>query len=421
MAITAQDAKLKPGYKQTEVGVIPEDWEVKAFGEVMTGFTSGATPSRKRHDFYKGNIRWITSGELNYNVIMDTNEKISIEAVSKTSLKLLPKGTFLIAITGMEAEGTRGSCGIVGAEATTNQHCMALFPTKQLATHYLFHYYVFKGKSLALQYCQGTKQQDYTSKIVKLLPILLPPLSEQRAIAAALSDVDALITSLDKLIAKKRNIKQATMQRLLTGKTRLPGFASSESAKLGDFFELNPGKTYLNDTDLVTFTRMEDISESGNLINQNIMPFSSIKKGLTFFERNDVLVAKITPCFENGKGACLDTLETKCGFGSTEFHVLRARKNAVPRYIFYQTQLPEFRNRLEAEMNGTAGQKRVPAQAIIDYPLPIYHSREEQRAIATILSDMDAEIAVLEQKLEKLRALKQGMMQELLTGKTRLL
>ena len=211
------------------------------------------------------------------------------------------------------------------------------------------------------------------------------------------------------------------MQQLLTGKTRLPGFSGDGGAKLGDFFELNPNKTYLNDTELVTFIRMEDVSESGRIINQNIMPSSSIKKGLTYFEHNDVLVAKITPCFENGKGACLDTLETKCGFGSTEFHILRAKKNAVPKYIFYQTQLPEFRNRLEAEMTGTAGQKRVPAQAIIDYPLPIYHSRDEQRAIADILSDIDAEIVAIEQKRDKTRSLKQGMTQELLTGKTRLI
>jgi len=252
------------------------------------------------------------------------------------------------------------------------------------------------------------------------ISVSLPPLPEQRAIATALSDVDALLTSLDKLIAKKRDIKQATMQQLLTSKTRLPGFNGHGSAKLGDFFELNPTKTRLNDTDLVTFIRMEDISESGRIINQHCMPLSSIKKGFTFFERNDVLVAKITPCFENGKGACLDTLKTKSGFGSTEFHVLRAKKNAIPRYVFYQTQTVEFRQRLEAEMIGTAGQKRVPAQAIINYSLPVLHLIDEQAAIAAILSDMDAEIAALEQRRDKTRALKQGMMQELLTGKTRL-
>lgn len=197
------------------------EWKAKTFGEVMTGFASGATPSRNRPEFFKGDIRWITSGELNYNVIMDTFEKISVEAVSKTNLKLLPKGTFLMAITGLEAEGTRGSCGIVGADATTNQSCMALFPTKELSAHFLFHYYVYKGKSLALQYCQGTKQQSYTGKIVKLLPILLPPFDEQEAIVSILSDMDAEITALEQKRDKTRALKQGMMQELLTGRTRL--------------------------------------------------------------------------------------------------------------------------------------------------------------------------------------------------------
>lgn len=172
------------GYRLSEVGVIPEEWGVKTFGEVMTGFSSGATPYRGRPEYYKGTIRWITSGELNYNAITDTIEKITENAVRDTNLKIHPKGTFLMAITGLEAEGTRGSCGIVGAEATTNQSCMALFPTKELLTEYLFQYYINYGNSLALEYCQGTKQQSYTAKIVKILPIIVPPtIEEQQAIA----------------------------------------------------------------------------------------------------------------------------------------------------------------------------------------------------------------------------------------------
>ena len=305
--------------------------------------------------------------------------------------------------------------------AAISQNSAAIKLNKGILSKYVFYYFSARYEEIRSLSNTGNIE-NLNASIVKSILLPLPKEEkEQQAIATALSDVDALITSLDRLIAKKRDIKQATMQQLLTGKKLLPGFAGDGSAKLGDFFELNPNKPYFNDTDLVTFIRMEDVSESGRIINQNIMPLSSIKKGLTYFERNDVLVAKITPCFENGKGACLDTLETKSGFGSTEFHILRAKKNATPRYIFYQTQTVEFRQRLEAEMIGTAGQKRVPARAIIDYALPVLHSIDEQRAIAAILSDMDAEIAALEQKRDKTRALKQGMMQELLTGKTRLI
>ncbi len=207
-------------YKQTEVGLIPSDWEVKEFVEVMDGFSSGQTPYRGNSEYYKGDIPWITSGELNYNVITDTIEKITIEGAREANLKMIPKGTFLFAITGLEAAGTRGSCAITGIEATTNQSCMALYPKKGLLiTPYLYHYYVRYGDELAFKYCQGTKQQSYTGGIAKKLPIIVPPtIEEQTAIATALSDADALISSLEKLIAKKRNIKQGAMQKLLQPK-----------------------------------------------------------------------------------------------------------------------------------------------------------------------------------------------------------
>ncbi len=197
-------------------------WMHTTLGSLIEGCSSGATPYRGRPDYYKGNVRWITSGELNYNYIVDTREHISNEAVRDTNLKMHPPGTFLMAITGLEAEGTRGSCGIVGAEATTNQSCMAVYPTDELLSLYLFHYYVYRGKSLALHYCQGTKQQSYTAKTVRLLPIYLPTdVEEQGTIAAILSDMDAEIEALERRRDKTKQIKQGMMQQLLTGRIRL--------------------------------------------------------------------------------------------------------------------------------------------------------------------------------------------------------
>lgn len=208
------------------------EWEVKTFGDVMTGFSSGATPYRENKHFYQGSIKWVSSGELNYNIITDTIEHISAEAMRKTNLRLLPAGTFLMAITGLEAAGTRGSCAILGTEATTNQSCMALFPGKELITEYLFHYYVLHGDALAFQYCQGTKQQSYTGTIVKRLPILLPPVDEQRAIAAILSDMDVELEALAAQVAKTQALKQGMMQDLLTGAVRLAPAAAAPSTTL---------------------------------------------------------------------------------------------------------------------------------------------------------------------------------------------
>ena len=135
-----------------------------------------------------------------------------------------------MAITGLEAAGTRGACGFVGSPAATNQSCMAVYPTDRLLAKYLYHYYIYRGEELAFKYCQGTKQQSYTAKLVKKLPIDLPPMvSEQAAIAAVLSDMDAEISALEQRRAKTKDIKQAMMQELLTGKTRLvtPGEANA--------------------------------------------------------------------------------------------------------------------------------------------------------------------------------------------------
>ncbi|MDF7824690.1 restriction endonuclease subunit S [Pontiellaceae bacterium B12227] len=198
------------------------EWKLKSWGEVTDKCTSGATPYRGQPDFYKGNIKWISSGELNYNTITDTVEHISAEAVKKANLQLHPIGTFLIAITGLEAAGTRGSCGIVGSPATTNQSCMAIYPTSELLTEYLYHYYVYRGDELALQYCQGTKQMSYTAKIIRILPIHLPPtIDEQQAIAEVLSDMDTEIQALETKLSKTKAIRQGMMQELLTGKVRL--------------------------------------------------------------------------------------------------------------------------------------------------------------------------------------------------------
>lgn len=190
--------------------------------------------------------------------------------------------------------------------------------------------------------------------------------------------------------------------------------------KLGDLIEEKILKKSSSDNELITFVGMEDVSEDGKLINQNVMKFSELKNGLTYFERKDVLVAKITPRFENSKGACLDNLKTEKGYGSTEFHVLRSNSKSIPRYIYYITQLKRFRKQLEGQMIGTAGHRRVPMEAIKNFNLEILHPLPEQKAIAKVLSDIDELIESIEKLIHKKKQIKQGAMQELLTGKKRL-
>lgn len=189
---------------------------------------------------------------------------------------------------------------------------------------------------------------------------------------------------------------------------------------MGELLDENIGRKNIKADELVTFIPMEAVSENGKIVNEIKVPFDKIKKGLTYFEKNDILVAKITPCFENGKGACLDNIKTTKGFGSTEFHVLRPNKNSISKYLFYHTQSESFRNKLEKEMVGSAGQKRVPVSSITNYVLSVRHTKEEQQCIATAIGDADDLISSLEKLINKKMLIKQGTMQELLTGKKRL-
>ncbi|MFT6779108.1 MAG: type I restriction enzyme S subunit [Paraglaciecola sp.] len=221
---TEGEKKGQPkGTKPSELDEIPEDWDVHLINDVIDSLSSGGTPFRGNPSFYKGKNRWITSGELKYGIINDTIEKISDDAIKKSHLKVHPEGTFLMAITGLEAAGTRGSCGIVGKPAATNQSCMAIYPNKKLTSQFLFYWYVYNGEELALTYCQGTKQLSYTAGLLKTLPILLPRnTTEQSAIATILSDMDNETQTLEHRLKKNRQIKQGMMQELLTGRTRLP-------------------------------------------------------------------------------------------------------------------------------------------------------------------------------------------------------
>jgi type I restriction enzyme S subunit len=426
-------SKIAEGYKQTEVGIIPSDWLLFSLEELTPKnrqytIVDGPFGSNLKTIHYrKSGIPIITSGYVTDGKFSASEYLyVDLEKFKQEKRSAVKGGDIVMAKIGERCGASailpkEHPEGILSGNALKISIDENRFSTELIA-HILWRYHT-KGD---FEILRTTGAQPALSMAnLKKYKISLPcTKTEQTAIATALNDADTLITQLEKLIAKKRNIKQGAMQELLTGKKRLPGFGgklvSMGNGKLRDLFEISPPRKQIGRDEVVTFIGMEDVSEDGTIISHNLLPYSEIKNGLTYFEKKDVLVAKITPCFENGKGACLDNLKTEKGFGSTEFHILRANNNSVPRYVFYHTQSAKFRRKLEAEMVGSAGQKRVSSSAILNYPLSIVHSKAEQTAVAQILSDMDAEIEALEQKLVKYRMIKQGMMQELLTGKTRL-
>jgi type I restriction enzyme S subunit len=178
--------------------------------------------------------------------------------------------------------------------------------------------------------------------------------------------------------------------------------------------EINPKPIKLEDDSLlVSFVGMADVAKNSKLINTTNKSYNEVKKGFTSFYEGDVLVAKITPCFENGKGALAHGLTNNVGFGSTEFHVLRAKLGrGDPQFIHHVTTTFRFRAKGEMNMTGTAGQKRVGKDFIASYPIPCPPVKEQQR-IATVLSTVDEKIMLIEQKIVETERLKTGLMQKL--------
>lgn len=164
----------------------------------------------------------------------------------------------------------------------------------------------------------------------------------------------------------------------------------------------------------VSFIPMQDVSDGGDWSHRQTKKLLSISSGYTAFQEGDILFAKITPCMENGKGTHAVGLVNGVGYGSTEFHVLRAEKEASPRFIFHLCNSRELRQAAEVQMTGSAGQKRVPTDFFSKF-LVTRLNRGEQQAIAAVLDTMDEAIRQTETVIAKLRQVKAGMLHDLLT------
>jgi len=201
-----------------------------------------------------------------------------------------------------------------------------------------------------------------------------------------------------------------------------------EMVKMSDIASINPRKMKkievngkereIQPKDRVTFLAMDDVSESSEISTPQIKNYEDVSKGYTSFKEDDILVAKITPCFENGKGALAQNLKNGIGFGSTEFHVLRPKKFINKKWLHYLTNTYLFRKRGELNMQGSAGQQRVPTNFITTYKLP-KPPKIEQDGIVSTLCIWDKAISTLKELIQAKKRYKKGLMQQLLSGKKR--
>ena len=406
--------EVKKGYKHTEVGVIPEDWEILqleaivnsqrpiCYGIVQTGrsVSNGIRCVR---------VVDISGGRVNTTNLITTSKEIS--ATYKRTI--LAKGDLVIALRGKIGELAVIDEELVGANLTRGVALIA--PINKHDSGYLcFALSSPQGKYIFEKNLNGSALQEIPIATLRKIPVALPPLSEQRAIAETLGDVDALIGSLEKLIAKKRALKQAAMQELLTGKKRLPGFSGEwEVKRLGEIAKprtqrIDPRR----EGDQEFCIELENIEQNTGLLNgsNSAGSSSSIK---SIFHSGDVLFGKLRAYLRKY------WLANRNGVCSTEIWVLVTdTRLVIPEFLFQIVQTDKF-----IDVASTAYGTHMPRSdwnlvKNLRLELP---ATQEQSAIATVLSDMNAEIEALEKRLEKTRMLKQGMMQELLSGRTRLI
>lgn len=184
--------------------------------------------------------------------------------------------------------------------------------------------------------------------------------------------------------------------------------------KLKDIAEINPRKSEIDkdSVDRVSFVAMADVSENGFIANHESVPLSDVYSSYTYFKKGDVLLAKITPCFENGKAAIVDDIPNEIGFGSTEFHVLRTNGKALPKYVFYVLWNDDFRLTGSKKMTGSAGQKRVPTKFLKNYEIPL-PTLDEQKAIVAKLDRAQRLIDIDKEMLTKYDELIQSVFLEM--------
>jgi type I restriction enzyme S subunit len=425
-----------PGYKRTEVGVIPENWSTETIFAV-------AEYSKSRFDdgdwveaefLTTSGVRLLQTGNIGVGVFKEKESKkyISTQSFQQLRCKDVFPGDLLICRLADPA-GRACIAPDLGSKRMITSVDVTIFrPSPELADpNFLLGVFCTpRWFSEVADRCGGSTRTRISRSQLAKIPIQLPSVEEQRAIATALSDADALIESLNRLIAKKRAIKQAAMQQLLTGRTRLPGFTGEwETKRLGDYVRfLKTGtnsRSELSSNGSLAYLHYGDIHVGASVtLNPNatsVPHIAALKvRHLDKLAPGDLVFVDASEDLE-GIGKSVEIAEVPKEGMVAGLHTIAARfdKNVLADgFKAYLQFCPEFigcLRRLAAGTKVLATNRQHIAGVEIALP-----GVPEQQAIATVLSDMDTEIEALERRRDKARRIKQGMMQQLLTGRVRL-
>ena len=413
--------ELKPGYKRTEVGVIPEEWEVKPLKQLSPRQCVGVVVNSSSYFADDGTVPFLVGSNVGENSInWGTAKRITDASNQLLGTSRLAAGDLVTvrvgepgvtAVIPPDLDGCNcASMMIVRQHPSFDSHWLCCVMNSRIGRLQVEH----------VQYGTAQKQFNISDAVDFCYPV--PPLSEQRAIAGALGVVDALLGTLTQLIAKKRDLKQAAMQQLLTGQERLPCFTGQWEAKLlgeclrslPDYGINAPGVPYSDR--LPAYIRITDISDDGRF-----RPEKPVSVGLAnaenyYLSEGDLVFARTGASV--GKSYLYKQKDGPLVFAGFLIRVRPDPNLLNASYLSAYVTTDAYWNWVRL-MSMRSGQPGINGNEFAQLPLRL-PPLPEQTAIAGVLSDMDAELAALEQRLDKTRALKQGMMQELLTGRTRL-
>ena len=408
--------EVRPGYKVTEVGVFPTEWEIEPLGKHATFRTGPFGSALHKSDYTDDGIPVVNPMHIIDGKIEPTRTMTITEDAAKnlSNFRMTP-GEIVIG-----RRGDMGRCAVVlehqsgwlcgtGSMILRSLNADPDFLQRVLSSP--------RAISAIEDSSVGTTMVNLNQSTLAGLKIQFPPLPEQRAIAAALSDVDALLGGLERLIAKKRQLKQATMQQLLTGQTRLPGFHGEwEVKRIAHIATLSSEKNVSGDklpvlTCSKHFGFMDSLGFFKNQVfSKDLSTYKVIRRDEIGYPANHV---------EEGSIGLQNLYDV--ALVSPIYVVFKVEQDVNCYFVHRLLKLDSYRQRFKTATTSSVdrrGSLRWPAFSEITVRLP--PTNTEQCAIATVLSDMDADLSALEARRDKTRALKQGMMQELLTGRTRL-
>jgi len=416
--------ELKPGYRQTEVGVIPRDWRVEAINQLLEnksilGHLDGNHGEQypRSFEFKRHGVPYIGANDFAGGfVAFERCKFLTTERAAQFRKGVAKDGDVLFAhnaTVGPVALLRTGEPFVILSTTATYFRCNEeklnniYLKSALQSPHFVKQYQAVMAQSTRFQVPITAQRR---------LSLVIPPVSEQRTIARALGDADALLGALTQLIAKKRDLKQAAMQQLLTGDQRLPGSHGDwEMKRVLELGEVVTGGTPRTDVEAfwgdrfpwvtpTDISAIRDIYKSDRQITQ---------KGLNAIRALPADTVLVTCIASIGKNAILKTV----GGCNQQINALTPARNNSAQFLYYLFEA----SKQYLVANAGATSTSIISKAAFEQltfkvpPLP------EQTAIAEVLSDMDADLAALEQRLDKTRALKQGMLQELLTGRTRLI